>query len=172
MSLTLSKKGIKRPTLNEVILYENKDLVDKFSVTYNCNIEMSNLIFNETKKLLWLFNEAMFDEIEALSIDDSLIILDEMWHAFILFTGDYTSFCNEYFGYYIHHKPTTEIEKSTYLKEAKKFRKKDFIEKEINKKRPQYEYVYKKLGEETFISWYVDLKEKFNFNREVSIAVT
>lgn len=32
--------------------------------------------------------------------------VDEVWHTFILFTRDYTDFCNEVFGRYIHHQPS------------------------------------------------------------------
>ncbi len=35
--------------------------------------------------------------------------VDEAWHQFILFTRSYTSFCNEAFGKYIHHRPTTSF---------------------------------------------------------------
>lgn len=33
--------------------------------------------------------------------------VDAIWHQFILFTHDYFSFCNQFFGYYIHHNPRT-----------------------------------------------------------------
>jgi hypothetical protein len=32
--------------------------------------------------------------------------VDEVWHTFILFTRDYTSFCNDVFGNYLHHQPS------------------------------------------------------------------
>lgn len=34
--------------------------------------------------------------------------IDEAWHAFILHTVDYTRFCQERFGFYLHHQPTGE----------------------------------------------------------------
>lgn len=33
--------------------------------------------------------------------------VDEVWHAFILHTYDYTTFCRETFGFYLHHEPNT-----------------------------------------------------------------
>lgn len=34
-------------------------------------------------------------------------MVDDIWHAFILFTPQYVSFCNNEFGEYIHHQPNT-----------------------------------------------------------------
>jgi|GEM_PF-2999871 len=31
--------------------------------------------------------------------------VDAIWHAHILFTEDYMKFCDQYFGYYLHHRP-------------------------------------------------------------------
>lgn len=31
--------------------------------------------------------------------------IDEVWHAHILHTEDYTAFCQEIFGQYFHHRP-------------------------------------------------------------------
>jgi hypothetical protein len=31
--------------------------------------------------------------------------IDEAWHAHILFTRHYVTFCQELFGYYLHHDP-------------------------------------------------------------------
>lgn len=33
-------------------------------------------------------------------------IVDEAWHTFILFTRDYTDFCQNAFGTYLHHAPS------------------------------------------------------------------
>jgi hypothetical protein len=33
--------------------------------------------------------------------------VDEVWHAFILFTREYAAFCQEAFGTFIHHVPRT-----------------------------------------------------------------
>jgi len=32
--------------------------------------------------------------------------IDEVWHQFILFTHEYTSFCDRYFGALLHHYPS------------------------------------------------------------------
>ena len=33
--------------------------------------------------------------------------VDEVWHTFILFTKKYESFCNQVFGAFLHHEPST-----------------------------------------------------------------
>jgi hypothetical protein len=35
--------------------------------------------------------------------------IDRAWHAFILHTEQYTSYCQENFGRYIHHRPSVEL---------------------------------------------------------------
>lgn len=32
--------------------------------------------------------------------------VDEVWHTFILFTKDYASFCEQAFGFFLHHQPS------------------------------------------------------------------
>ena len=34
--------------------------------------------------------------------------VDEIWHQFILFTQEYYQFCNEFLGFFLHHKPGTK----------------------------------------------------------------
>lgn len=34
--------------------------------------------------------------------------IDDVWHAHILHTREYTEFCNTIFGHYLHHDPHTE----------------------------------------------------------------
>ncbi len=38
--------------------------------------------------------------------------VDNLWHAFILHTPDYMSFCDKYFGKYLHHVPESDEQKS------------------------------------------------------------
>jgi hypothetical protein len=32
-------------------------------------------------------------------------LIDEGWHEFIMYTRDYSDFCQKFFGRYIHHQP-------------------------------------------------------------------
>lgn len=40
-------------------------------------------------------------------------ITDEAWHAFILFTREYSDFCRNAFGYYLHHTPVEAMASPT-----------------------------------------------------------
>ena len=40
------------------------------------------------------------------------ILVDEMWHAHILHTPEYHRDCTDFFGYYLHHRPIRDAEKT------------------------------------------------------------
>ncbi|WP_156616946.1 hypothetical protein [Mycobacterium sp. 852014-52144_SCH5372336] len=60
-------------------------------------------LFTEAKKYLVL-SAATPDK----SFDMSSAMVDEAWHAFVLFTAEYTDFSQRYFGSYVHHAPAGE----------------------------------------------------------------
>ncbi len=39
--------------------------------------------------------------------------VDAIWHQFLLFTKEYHTFCEKYFGQYMHHTPADEEENNT-----------------------------------------------------------
>lgn len=94
-----------------------------------------------------------------------LVVIDEMWHNFVLFTKEYTQFCKEYFGYYLHHGPATEAEELENRARFQGLQGKDRMEAVKDAKRPQYEYIYDHLGEETFVKWYVDYPKIYGYRR-------
>jgi hypothetical protein len=142
--------------LEKILEVENEDVICRFMDTYDIDEIEAKKIFQETKKWMWLCVESKKNTKFNFFIDDSLLIIDEMWHNFILFTKDYADFCNQYFGYYVHHQLTTKFEKENW--------KDNFIEKiELHKKnlKTQYEYIYDFLGEKTLLIWYKDFAEKY-----------
>lgn len=136
--------------LSDVLSYKNEDVIDRFVAMYDIEHEEAAKIFDETLKWLWLGNK-----MNGVFIDDSTLIIDEMWHNFILFTQDYGDFCMNKFGRYIHHQP-------------EKRKKQDWYENSFNidehKKRLEilYEGVYDYLGEETLMTWFRDYPEKYS----------
>jgi hypothetical protein len=58
-------------------------------------------LFNEAKRYLVL-SEVHRD----LDVGMYSVRVDEAWHAFILYTDQYSQFCRKYFGKYIGHAPT------------------------------------------------------------------
>ncbi|HEU4791519.1 MAG TPA: hypothetical protein VFS71_17660 [Flavobacterium sp.] len=138
--------------LKSTLEYTNDDVIGRFLEIYGIEEFEAISIFEETKKWLWLCSNAKFD----LIIDDSLFIIDEMWHNFLVFTKDYNEFCQSNFGCYIHHQPTTKKERENWNKDSSKSLS-DY--KETLKK--QYELIYDQLGEETLNKWYVEFSDKY-----------
>ena len=156
-------KNLILPDLNKALTYQNSDLVQRFCKEHKVTTFEAEEIFMELKKWLWLIAVAAIERKaninhvpKKLVIDKPTIILDEMWHTFLCFTFEYQKYCNENFGFFIHHQPTPfEVNQfiATSLKDDPKF-----VMKRLKK---QYEYVYDKLGEETLIKWYDIFPKKY-----------
>ncbi len=144
--------------LEEVKRYQNKHVIDRFRESWDVSPEQGQEIFDEMLTWLWLCASSVKHRKEGrnipkLSVTRSMTLLDEMWHAFILFTKPYTAFCQEHFGFYIHHGPTTNDEKDA-AKEKIQNNANEFLgnlEKDLTL---QYEYIYDQLGENTLKKWY------------------
>jgi len=64
------------------------------------DIHDAKQIFQDTLRFLWLCS------VTENSVAPTAII-DTGWHAFILHTRDYASFCDKYLGTFVHHQPHT-----------------------------------------------------------------
>ena len=168
---------MKIPQLEDVLAYTNSDIVYRFQKTYGVSREQSEDIFNQVKKWLWLSHQRRLAGLDAnLFIDPPLVVIDEMWHNFVLFTKEYFGFCKQYFGYYIHHAPATEAEDREGREQIVAHRT---IEERVNARkeqlRPQYEYIYDVLGKETLVKWYIEYPKDFSHQQLVerqALAVT
>jgi len=136
-------------TLDEILKYQNDNVVSSFRDSFDIDEESAKDIFIEMLRFLWFCD--LRGSREFATIDHPIVIIDEMWHQFILTTRDYTDFCNRYFGKYIHHGPTTLKEKIGFLQKKKNG---SFGEDFLKEKRRKYEYVYDQLGETVFLKWY------------------
>lgn len=72
-------------------------LIEKFSRDHGFDFADSLALFEEVKRFL------VAGEVTGQSLAPSLHV-DNMWHAWILFTHDYHDFCG-ILGGYIHHRP-------------------------------------------------------------------
>ncbi|BDX04868.1 hypothetical protein [Planctobacterium marinum] len=140
------------PDLQEVLQYENQNVVDGLRKALDITQETAQELFKEGVKWLWYCCHP--DTKNSRNIDNAMLIIDEVWHTFILYTGDYFSFCHRYFGRYIHHAPTTAAEAAKQRAESKKDR--------MLRKRKQYELIFDILGKETFIRWYHEYPEIYS----------
>jgi len=93
------------------------------------------------------------NSIPKMRVLNSQLMLDEMWHTFIVFTIDYHEFCNDFLGGYIHHAPTTRNDKEKQKNETRE-EQEEYLKK-------LYGFVYDILGEETLLKWYETLAGQY-----------
>ena len=144
--------------LGKALSYENSEVVRRFTQLYDVSFEEAADVFEETKKWLWLANQV---EPGALSITDPLLIIDEMWHNFVLFTFDYTHYCPDCFGRYIHHAPTTQRDKEQRRKEFED----DPVraaQEQASRLQRQCDLIASSLGGATLLKWYVDYSVRYD----------
>jgi len=125
-------------SLEEVLTYRNPRVLNKFRTLFAVSAVEAEGLFTETKKWLWLTAVRRQSGLPSLVIHESMVILDELWHAFILHTQDYTDFCLRFFGFYIHHSPGYP----------------GFVPRTEEETMEQLSYIWDKLGEETVLRWY------------------
>ena len=143
-----------------MISENDKLVVESFTDRFDVSMEEASDIFEETKKWLWLSAQAEKKGQGGLFIDKPLLVIDEMWHVFILHSRLYYNFCFKYFDTYIHHTPTSKKEKhkgpldfvNNPLKSAEEY------EAQL---KAQYELIYDELGPETLVKWYHTLAKKY-----------
>mgnify|MGYP001579819025 FL=1 len=83
-------------------------LIKNFCRKYEVSELEARRQFEECKKFLIVC---------AQTPDGSLApsaIIDEMWHAFVLFTRDYAKFCDQLLGGFVHHIPSDGPAKVAY----------------------------------------------------------
>ncbi len=130
--------------------------MDRYSVSYKEAVD----ILRETKKFLTLAAESQDKGGISLSIDQPLLIIDEMWHTFILHTKQYVNFCLKTFNRFIHHKPTSKAEKEA-IQQSLKENPSLIIEQTKEKMTQQYSLIYDKYGPDTLIKWYDEWATKY-----------
>lgn len=146
---------MKAPNKQALLDYQNQDVVDRFIKIYGVSDEQAQQIFTDVKLWLWMACKARVEGIsKPLVIDTALVVIDEMWHNFMLFTRDYTAFCERFFGTYMHHSPNTKPNIAAEKAQMQHLSLKQKKQQLMDRKRWQYEFVYDQLGRGTFIRWY------------------
>ncbi|ADR23630.1 hypothetical protein MATR_25140 [Marivirga tractuosa] len=140
---------------------EDHIIIEGFMERYSINREDAEEILQETKKWLWLASENIKEKKRfRLFIDSSLLIIDEMWHNFILHTRSYQKFCNDKLNLFVHHEPTLPSAKVKGFDSD--VEKQKFEKHQEEKLSQQLSYIYDKLGAETVSKWYEEYPEKFS----------
>lgn len=163
---------MEKTTLSEVLAYSNPAVEKRFMEIYGIDKADTNVIFNSAKKWLWLCYQRRNLGIDIqLSIDTPLIVIDEMWHNFILCSNDYIKFCKHFFGHYINHMPTTKAMEKEFRDSMEGKEPKLIAQEMLEKKRWQYEFVYDQLGKEEFLLWYKEYPKKYTPNALLNLAL-
>ncbi|HAS39467.1 MAG TPA: hypothetical protein DCS93_03270 [Microscillaceae bacterium] len=155
-------------TLEDALDYENDEVTHRFQESFpSLSPEEVSLIFEETKKWLWLGYKIRFIKskdseaaIPSPAVYEELLLIDEMWHTFLLYTKDYMDYCYNKFGIYIHHQPTSYKQKAQSQTEYQQDPDK-LIQEVVADKKEQFSLIYDHLGEETLLLWYEKMPEKF-----------
>lgn len=89
--------------LSDLLCYQNTTVVDYFCHRYPESIRHEvEVLFTDLLAWMWL-NAQRAKQGKNTYLFGPLLILDELWHAFILHTRDYVDFSMRYFGSYFHH---------------------------------------------------------------------
>lgn len=150
-------------SLAEVLAYRNDDVIDRFVVDNDADPDRAAEVFDDLKRWLWLCAEARREtelgvaDVPTLTIFETQLELDEMWHAFILFTSEYVDFCFRSFGFFVHHTPTPERAKRAHTLADPQRQRAARIERAALRKRVAA-YTYDKLGEDVARRWFLPLR--------------
>lgn len=138
-------------SLNNLLQYKNFNVLNRYKIDYKSNVLSPEVAMSELLKFLWLTQKHKFDKEQFFSnldlefscaIHQEMSEIDDMRHTFLLFTKDYMTFCENFFGCYIHHIPTTESDTC-------------ITKSEFEETFPRYlSYIYDHLGEETVLRWF------------------
>lgn len=111
------------PELKVLLRYENRLVVNAFASKYGISIREAKTIFKDAIRYLWL-GERLRSVARSRSSSRSEVhnpmygywlVIDEMWHCFILHSEDYHRFCMRFFGRPIWHVPGTQKRKKESL---------------------------------------------------------
>lgn len=106
VALSERQRLAKDPLLMARMLdYSHPALKERMVVKIGWTPEYTDELFDEMKKFLYLC--ATNDGAMAPPED-----IDEIWHNFILFTGDYADYCKSKVGFFLHHQPLTQAQRA------------------------------------------------------------
>lgn len=134
----------------EVLNYRHPAVIRRFGKEFPELADKAEVIFSDLMKFFWagrkheeLKKSSQDEALDFIYImDEEMKSIDQMWHIFLLYTKDYMSFCETYFGEYLHHLPDIvdrmETEKSDFNANLERF---------LN-------FTFDHLGEEVIRRWY------------------
>ena len=146
---------MEKERLPSLLSYQNENIISRFVDLFAVEEEEARDIFQETRKFLYLSQKP------GVFIPDDLLIIDEMWHNFILFTSEYHQFCQTYFNAYLHHIPASKDEKIR-RQIARQTDAEKFKQTHLKRLGELMSITYDHLGEETVVKWFREYPEKYS----------
>jgi hypothetical protein len=123
--------------LAKLLGYTHPAVITHFCHEYSeYSISEGQKLFQDLLAWFYLKNERT-KRGKATYLFGPLLILDKLWHIFILHTRDYTDFSLRFFGEYIHHDPEpvgfehvlNEDELSDYLMDCFNYLDQEWVER-------------------------------------------
>lgn len=97
-------RGFRYDRLAEVMEYENVDVVERLEKKLGLGHDDAELLFKDMLGFLALCG---LRERHARVPLVPPKMIDEAWHHFLLFSEAYADFCSRFFGFFLHHQPST-----------------------------------------------------------------
>ncbi|MFO0667174.1 MAG: hypothetical protein U0174_24690 [Polyangiaceae bacterium] len=98
----------KLASIDYVLGYENRDVVATFRRYYSIGRREAARLWQDMLRFLWLGEAAARQGYTGgIPMYPWQVLMDEMWHCFILHSEDYAAFCQRYFGTFLHHRPSS-----------------------------------------------------------------
>ncbi|AMP88838.1 hypothetical protein [Legionella pneumophila] len=128
-------------TLSELLHYKNEKIVTHFCHSHpEYSMREGLILFEDLLAWMWL-NKQRNLRGKKTYLFGPLLIIDEMWHSFILHTRDYVDFSMKYFGEYFHHdvEPVgfehvlDEEELTDFLQDCFQYLNKEWVERRFSK---------------------------------------
>jgi hypothetical protein len=145
---------------HELARYQHEDLIARFLERWAVPRAEAEELFEELKKWLWLNARLNERALPTLMVSPSTRLIDEMWHTFLLYSVDYTQFCDRYFGFYLHHFPLPRAEVEARAEAYARNPEAELAEL-CERFVHQYELVHDYLGAETLSKWYAEYFDRY-----------
>ena len=88
-------------TFDEIMTYRHPSLILRLQNKLGWSADRADNAFQDMKRFLYLCAKHPNETFAPPEV------IDDCWHEFILFTLDYFTFCKDYLGRFIHHRPQT-----------------------------------------------------------------
>ncbi|WP_175765807.1 hypothetical protein [Burkholderia ambifaria] len=147
----------------ELAEYRKDGIIKKFRDEWSVSEHAACDIFEETKKFLFLADYAQ-KHCVTFEIDEAVLIIDKMWHTFILFTKEYTEFCDTFFGRMLHHIPFCRAHLVEKIRDLSS-RGISLSEYKRGRLQQQIDIIRATFGIETVRKWYVEFGNSYSLQK-------